>query len=522
MNLYFDLRLRKFVTIPGQDTALESLEFKAGDGEEIVLQYGRSSESSTSGGLYEAAAWTAELLGAGHTQTIGIKESGDYSDGSLLCSTSTFVEDATAKTYTGTLDFNTTAIDTLLQRGDADDTDDVAAIENAQMELTFISSTGAKPRSSLNDIDVTIKHDIIYGNEGTPVNAGDPDQYSLIADTIQFLPGVNSQIGGTSSDLDSLTTVSRSVGEAFAFFDDDDSGILRVYELVAGTDAENAPAVIRPDDYATTTNEKVLKLRTSSGAGDVIVLQQSGSPTSSAETWNKRTLTEISDTGSHCTIASGVFNLSTGSYRVVGAAVARGVGGHALRIQNTTSAATALSGIGAIARIPSPKTEEITCVADVAGNLDTKEFYLFDDDGVVRVWFDVDNSGSTPGSFTGNRSIEVTGVSTGDSATAVASALATTLDADSKFSASAVAGVVTVTHADSFSWEPAYDNDSGFSFAVATSFGIGSANSSHIFGVFTVSSASDNYELQHYTGRAGNLYASSAFRSAVLQLVKIS
>lgn len=37
------------------------------------------------------------------------------------------------------------------------------------------------------------------------------------------------------------------------------SGALYHYDLVSGTDAESSPAIIRPDDYATTTNEKVWK-----------------------------------------------------------------------------------------------------------------------------------------------------------------------------------------------------------------------------------------------------------------------
>lgn len=523
MNLYFDLRLRYFVTTPGSDTALESLKFKAGDGEEIVLQYGRSSEDATSGGLYAAPTWTPELLSAGHSQTIGIKASGDYSDGDILCSNSTFVEDATAKTYTGTLDFNTTEINTLLQRGDADDTDDVAAIENALLELTFKSSASASPRSSIEDVTVTIKHDILYGDEGTPVNAGDPDQYSLVANTIQYLPATTSQTGGTSADLDNLATTSRTVGETVSFLDADSSDAIRIYSLAAGTDAESAPDVIRPDDFDASTNAKVWKLRTlDTGSDDVVVLQETTNGTSTAATWNKRTLTEQTDTGNVCTVTAGVFNLALGSYRATGSAMASGTYAHYLRIQNTTAGTTALTGLGASARAAYPKVEEITCVADVSGSLDTLEFYLWDDDGVIRVWFDVDNSGSTPGSFTGNRSIEVTGVSTNDSATAVATALAAALDADSKFSASSASDVVTITHLDPLAGEPASDNDSGFSFSVTSSFGRPEATSAIIQGRFTVTSASDNYELQHYTSYAGSLSASSFGRDAILELVKES
>ena len=39
------------------------------------------------------------------------------------------------------------------------------------------------------------------------------------------------------------------------------SQVAYAYQLVAGTDAESSPGVIRPDDYAVTTNEKVWKLQ---------------------------------------------------------------------------------------------------------------------------------------------------------------------------------------------------------------------------------------------------------------------
>jgi len=60
--------------------------------------------------------------------------------------------------------------------------------------------------------------------------------------------------------LDAIKTVDKTAGEFLAII-----GIgteLNAYALVAGTDAESSPDVIRPDDYATTTNEKVWKRRT--------------------------------------------------------------------------------------------------------------------------------------------------------------------------------------------------------------------------------------------------------------------
>ncbi|HMP83063.1 MAG TPA: hypothetical protein PKA41_10220 [Verrucomicrobiota bacterium] len=39
------------------------------------------------------------------------------------------------------------------------------------------------------------------------------------------------------------------------------SNTIHIYSLIAGTDAESTPTFVRPDDYATTTNEKVWGLR---------------------------------------------------------------------------------------------------------------------------------------------------------------------------------------------------------------------------------------------------------------------
>jgi len=267
MTLYFDRRLRRFVTVPGLDGALETLTLKAGDVEEVVVQFGRSPDGAAPNSVVTAPSWTAENIGAGALIDIGIKASGDYSDGVLLAGTSTYVHDSVAKTYTFNLSLNTTEINTQLHRLDTHEGNDVASIDDCLFELTYKYSAGADYQSSIDDVVVTIKHDVLGGSEGTPVNATDPDEYSLISNTIQFLADVNSLTGGTSSDLDSVATVSRELGEAVAFFDGDSSDVFRVYELVSSTDAENEPDTIRPDDYDAATNARVWKLRNSSAGG---------------------------------------------------------------------------------------------------------------------------------------------------------------------------------------------------------------------------------------------------------------
>lgn len=63
--------------------------------------------------------------------------------------------------------------------------------------------------------------------------------------------------GGTTTALDGVATTSLAVGQIAQFIY---SGKLHTFRLRAGTEAESYPWIVRPDDYATTTNEKVWEL----------------------------------------------------------------------------------------------------------------------------------------------------------------------------------------------------------------------------------------------------------------------
>lgn len=64
--------------------------------------------------------------------------------------------------------------------------------------------------------------------------------------------------GGGDDDLDGIVTVGMPVGMLAVVMIS--TGTIRPYRLTTGTDAEVSPDVIRPDDFALTTNEKVWKL----------------------------------------------------------------------------------------------------------------------------------------------------------------------------------------------------------------------------------------------------------------------
>lgn len=261
MKLFYDLRLGYFVSAPGQETPLSGLSAKSGDSEkEIIIVFGRSSDPTGTAAIFEAQTWTPENLAGGTVITFGIKEQGAFSDGALLASNSTWTHDAGAYTYTGAINLNTTAINTAMGRDDDDPENDLAQLA-CNAELTYQIGGSGGWESSTEQVPFTIIHDLLVGDEGTPVNADDPDEYLLKASGIEWLPTVTSQTGGTAADLDAIPTVDLDTGKLVIFADADTSDLVRMYQLVAGTDAESAPEVIRPDDYATTTNEKVWKQR---------------------------------------------------------------------------------------------------------------------------------------------------------------------------------------------------------------------------------------------------------------------
>lgn len=74
---------------------------------------------------------------------------------------------------------------------------------------------------------------------------------------IQNQSALTALTGGSATDLDGIATVNVAVGPILAVVL---GQVLSYYQLFDGTDAESSPHVIRPDDYAASTNEKVWKL----------------------------------------------------------------------------------------------------------------------------------------------------------------------------------------------------------------------------------------------------------------------
>lgn len=69
----------------------------------------------------------------------------------------------------------------------------------------------------------------------------------------------------TITGLKAIATLALPTGVLISFRDTGNGNVLRVYELVTGTDAEASPNTIRPNDYAASTNEKVWKIAVTAG-----------------------------------------------------------------------------------------------------------------------------------------------------------------------------------------------------------------------------------------------------------------
>lgn len=131
---------------------------------------------------------------------------------------------------------------------------------DAIFEVEALAQDGTSYRTKLLHEPVTLKNGLLGISTLSPLPL--PDYYS--ADTvdgliIHHLKAITSLTGGTSSDLDSVATVDITPKRA-VFIYDGDNARYAVYVLEAGTDAESAPLVIRPDDYNGSTNAKVWKL----------------------------------------------------------------------------------------------------------------------------------------------------------------------------------------------------------------------------------------------------------------------
>jgi hypothetical protein len=112
----------------------------------------------------------------------------------------------------------------------------------------------------------------LAGSSGTP-SASNKFLTAEDKSRVWFLESVVGLTGGGSTKLDGYSTSGVTVGLTVSLVDaNGGSPIYRAYQLTSATTAESSPTVIRPDDYATTTNEKVWKLVSSATDADTLAV----------------------------------------------------------------------------------------------------------------------------------------------------------------------------------------------------------------------------------------------------------
>ncbi len=181
---------------------------------------------------------------------LGVKESGRYDAPAFLTQASAWNRpDADEGFYTAWLPTDTGPINSLLGH-DNDDTNDIpAAATMAQIDWRPDINT---PPSKSQSFTINFQSAVNNGDE-TP----SAPEIPFAAHFIQNRFDLTGFTGGTSSDLDSIATASLALGTTIEMVAVAE-GVVSQWRLTAGTDPENAAGgIVRPDDYAPATNEKV-------------------------------------------------------------------------------------------------------------------------------------------------------------------------------------------------------------------------------------------------------------------------
>jgi len=225
---------------------------KRGDGDPLELQFHRSG--------------VPERLPVGTVITFILKTQGRFDQNPALVELQLGDANRPATDtdfYTGEPDYNTGPLNTAFASGDADDTNDLPIVLADGEVSWLLSAAGSKPKSTQR-FTVTVTNDVKKGNEGLPTDpaptyltAAESDaRYAALGTTAPHVRlEITTLTGGGATALDGIASVGVSVPRVYLVIL---GGSAKMYLLHAGNAAEAAPGIIRPDDHAPSTNEKIL------------------------------------------------------------------------------------------------------------------------------------------------------------------------------------------------------------------------------------------------------------------------
>jgi len=135
----------------------------------------------------------------------------------------------------------------------------------------------------------------------------------------------------------------------------------------------------------------------------------------------------------------------------------------------TTPGAAEVTTVTTVADIiGTPTSFTINTVADIAGSLHQTYFIVYDTQGSVAVWYDIDNVGAVAPPHGANRAIKVATVVTGDSANDVATKTGQAIALDNAFSVGVITNQITITNLINGALASASAGTSGFTPATIT------------------------------------------------------
>lgn len=186
-------------------------------------------------------AGVPEALPAGFEMEWSVKAKGDYG-GPLLAFASAFVEEGSSGIYTATVNYATAELEALLLLGEPEEMDAVMA----QAQLAWREDDEAEWQPT----------QVVFLNIHNSVwREGEGGGAALPSSGFKYYPGITGLTGGGAAKLDGIPTVNLAVKTLVLLVISD---VMQYWLLKAGTNTEDAGnGVVRGDDYAATTNEKV-------------------------------------------------------------------------------------------------------------------------------------------------------------------------------------------------------------------------------------------------------------------------
>lgn len=192
---------------------------------------------------------TPAALPAGYDDLIlAGRAANDYTDGDLLFSVTEFTEVGSGATlhYEGTLDLRGSDLATALAG---------RATLPCAIDVTMQSADASLVERLVMRHPATALQAVYHGTEG-PTDAGNPS-YPVPSRLIVWRSDLVGFTGGGSTKLDGIVTVGVSAGLVVVLVKTSE-GVESHWRLDAGTTAESeAGGIVRPDDYAGGTNEKI-------------------------------------------------------------------------------------------------------------------------------------------------------------------------------------------------------------------------------------------------------------------------